>query len=156
MCFFCCLFFAVFCICFCFVSSYFSLCWLLWSIDFYSVPNHLVPDTISFTVRRWKGTTFSLTLISRNPNHNILCMTASYDNLLETDFEPFGVLNSIKFQIAPKCRTSAHYILFPIATIDSDRFGTQSQFDNITSGGRLNKKDGLTRYEDSHVKDKTS
>ena len=24
------------------------------------------------------------------------------------------------------------------------------------SGGRLNKKDGLTRYADSHVKDKTS
>ena len=28
-------------------------------------------------------------------------------------------------------------------------------FDGI-SGGRLNKKDGLTRYGDSHVKDKTS
>ena len=26
----------------------------------------------------------------------------------------------------------------------------------ISSGGRLNKKDGLTRYGDSHVKDKTS
>ena len=26
----------------------------------------------------------------------------------------------------------------------------------ITPGGRLNKKDGLTRYGDSHVKDKTS
>ena len=26
----------------------------------------------------------------------------------------------------------------------------------MTSGGRLNKKDGLTRYGDSHVKDKTS
>ena len=25
-----------------------------------------------------------------------------------------------------------------------------------TPGGRLNKKDGLTRYGDSHVKDKTS
>ena len=25
-----------------------------------------------------------------------------------------------------------------------------------TTGGRLNKKDGLTRYDDSHVKDKTS
>ena len=25
-----------------------------------------------------------------------------------------------------------------------------------SSGGRLNKKDGLTRYGDSHVKDKTS
>ena len=28
--------------------------------------------------------------------------------------------------------------------------------DIIRSGGRLNKKDGLTRYGDSHVKDKTS
>ena len=27
---------------------------------------------------------------------------------------------------------------------------------DITPGGRLNKKDGLTRYGDSHVKDKTS
>ena len=26
----------------------------------------------------------------------------------------------------------------------------------ITPGGRLNKKNGLTRYGDSHVKDKTS
>ena len=26
----------------------------------------------------------------------------------------------------------------------------------LLSGGRLNKKDGLTRYGDSHVKDKTS
>ena len=26
----------------------------------------------------------------------------------------------------------------------------------MPSGGRLNKKDGLTRYGDSHVKDKTS
>ena len=27
---------------------------------------------------------------------------------------------------------------------------------DLESGGRLNKKDGLTRYGDSHVKDKTS
>ena len=27
---------------------------------------------------------------------------------------------------------------------------------NKLTGGRLNKKDGLTRYGDSHVKDKTS
>ena len=27
---------------------------------------------------------------------------------------------------------------------------------SATAGGRLNKKDGLTRYGDSHVKDKTS
>ena len=28
--------------------------------------------------------------------------------------------------------------------------------EDSTAGGRLNKKDGLTRYGDSHVKDKTS
>ena len=28
--------------------------------------------------------------------------------------------------------------------------------DLMGTGGRLNKKDGLTRYGDSHVKDKTS
>ena len=32
----------------------------------------------------------------------------------------------------------------------------QSYCDIKPSGGRLNKKDGLTRYGDSHVKDKTS
>ena len=34
-------------------------------------------------------------------------------------------------------------------------FGFHRLF-RFTSGGRLNKKDGLTRYGDSHVKDKTS
>ena len=29
-------------------------------------------------------------------------------------------------------------------------------WENISSGGRLNKKDGLTRYGNSYVKDKTS
>ena len=32
----------------------------------------------------------------------------------------------------------------------------ESELDHLTPGGRLNKKDGLTRYGDSHVKDKTS
>ena len=32
-------------------------------------------------------------------------------------------------------------------------FGTSRE---MRPGGRLNKKDGLTRYGDSHVKDKTS
>ena len=31
-----------------------------------------------------------------------------------------------------------------------------SSFVSKPTGGRLNKKDGLTRYGDSHVKDKTS
>ena len=33
---------------------------------------------------------------------------------------------------------------------------TQSSTFTYDAGGRLNKKDGLTRYGDSHVKDKTS
>ena len=33
---------------------------------------------------------------------------------------------------------------------------SQTEFIQRTSGGRLNKKDGLTRYGNSHVKDKTS
>ena len=37
--------------------------------------------------------------------------------------------------------------LFDIGTLPSEA---------TTPGGRLNKKDGLTRYGDSHVKDKTS
>ena len=32
----------------------------------------------------------------------------------------------------------------------------QTEHTYMTPGGRLNKKDGLTRYGDSHVKDKTS
>ena len=33
---------------------------------------------------------------------------------------------------------------------------TQYVTTGMEPGGRLNKKDGLTRYDDSHVKDKTS
>ena len=33
--------------------------------------------------------------------------------------------------------------------------GTEAEYQS-DAGGRLNKKDGLTRYGDSHVKDKTS
>ena len=41
-------------------------------------------------------------------------------------------------------------------TFDSDLSGTHLRIPLKPSGGRLNKKDGLTRYGDSHVKDKTS
>ena len=36
------------------------------------------------------------------------------------------------------------------------RVGASIVVKTTTSGGRLNKKDGLTRYGNSHVKDKTS
>ena len=35
-------------------------------------------------------------------------------------------------------------------------FYTKQHVQTDEAGGRLNKKDGLTRYGDSHVKDKTS
>ena len=34
--------------------------------------------------------------------------------------------------------------------------GPRQTTNHMLPGGRLNKKDGLTRYGDSHVKDKTS
>ena len=44
----------------------------------------------------------------------------------------------------------AHFIDYKL--LESERVGRAS----MEAGGRLNKKDGLTRYGDSHVKDKTS
>ena len=42
-------------------------------------------------------------------------------------------------------------------TINMIRYWYNAYVDsNVDTGGRLNKKDGLTRYGDSHVKDKTS
>ena len=45
------------------------------------------------------------------------------------------------------CRKKLIYFYMSIPTV--------SECSELT-GGRLNKKDGLTRYGDSHVKDKTS
>ena len=45
---------------------------------------------------------------------------------------------------------SAKSILSRGAMMNSDKYM------GLESGGRLNKKDGLSRYGDSHVKDKTS
>ena len=42
-------------------------------------------------------------------------------------------------------------------TLSSYNFSVSKlSWDKVETGGRLNKKDGLTRYGDSHVKDKTS
>ena len=56
-----------------------------------------------------------------------------------------------------------HVVLFRVASL---ALGPSYDWPNMISlvpmkqsldtGGRLNKKDGLTRYGDSHVKDKTS
>ena len=42
------------------------------------------------------------------------------------------------------------------AGLDYSNWHNYSEACLMTPGGRLNKKDGLTRYGDSHVKDKTS
>ena len=51
-------------------------------------------------------------------------------------------------------------MLFIDSFISEFNFKTYTGLDlyvfNNTAGGRLNKKDGLTRYGNSHVKDKTS
>ena len=40
--------------------------------------------------------------------------------------------------------------------VDTGPIRQRSSLPSVTPGPRLNKKDGLTRYGDSHVKDKTS
>ena len=51
-------------------------------------------------------------------------------------------------------------IMTTTGAITDDRVGIVTGFSDpylgFLTGGRLNKKDGLTRYGDSHVKDKTS
>ena len=49
---------------------------------------------------------------------------------------------------AAKCHDRSDIYGFPIPSEETAKFSLP--------GGRLNKKDGLTRYGDSHVKDKTS
>ena len=45
-------------------------------------------------------------------------------------------------------------LVWPVSLSRKDKIQSVSCING--SGGRLNKKDGLTRYGDSHVKDKTS
>ena len=53
--------------------------------------------------------------------------------------------------------TSSWYVLnWEISYHFGDSFTNSLAKSALGSGGRLNKKDGLTRYGDSHVKDKTS
>ena len=51
-----------------------------------------------------------------------------------------------------QCRLWTHLCPFLLAEINWDN----NTDEKMQPGGRLNKKDGLTRYGDSHVKDKTS
>ena len=60
----------------------------------------------------------------------------------------------------PEDLVDSESTLFPVMTgAITPESGTKPLPDTVLtkiSGGRLNKKDGLTRYGDSHVKDKTS
>ena len=60
--------------------------------------------------------------------------------------------------IDPNCSTMASAVFHLIYFLFSDGLliTTQWWHDTMEPGGRLNKKDGLTRCGDSHVKDKTS
>ena len=63
------------------------------------------------------------------------------------------------FQCRSTCPTSPRYMtstLLAPTPVNGPWSITMTWSTNIPPGGRLNKKDGLTRYGDSHVKDKTS
>ena len=49
-----------------------------------------------------------------------------------------------------------HQLFVKIRNIVNHAYRIKRCYVHERSGGRLNKKDGLTRYGDSHVKDKTS
>ena len=76
-------------------------------------------------------------------------------------YEPFAI---VKGQVMKQCYTLYVFLMYghgPAAT--SGNISTIMvysrwywNFPVKRPGGRLNKKDGLTRYGDSHVKDKTS
>ena len=80
-------------------------------------------------------------------------------HLLDTHYTNYIGINST-MMIESKLLEYIHanklaYMMPP----DNKRFnagGCIGPFVITTPGGRLNKKDGLTRYGDSHVKDKTS
>ena len=94
-----------------------------------------------------------------------------YDYLLESDPRKLGIAEarheqySVFRRFTP--RSSCVYVAFNkalkmVITCPSDvqnENTTESMCSDLQgkrTGGRLNKKDGLTRYGNSHVKDKTS
>ena len=48
------------------------------------------------------------------------------------------------------------YCFHNLTELGQAECATENKIRQLLPGGRLNKKDGLTRYGDSHVKDKTS
>ena len=62
---------------------------------------------------------------------------------------PYKFRNAITYRRYQNVKYHFHHILCLQKIV-------YTVWDLLRSGGRLNKKDGLTRYGDSHVKDKTS
>ena len=54
-----------------------------------------------------------------------------------------------------KCKTDAGSDISEVS-LNSTPVPSDNDVSSSDTGGRLNKKDGLTRYGNSHVKDKTS
>ena len=72
---------------------------------------------------------------------DILPLQVSYGVSFVGNFEK----NSQPKDLAKPCQYPISVVLMILVTLHQQE-----------AGGRLNKKDGLTRYGDSHVKDKTS
>ena len=62
------------------------------------------------------------------------------------------VLNNLVYYISLHQRLWYYTLFYLVSTAEVK----QIIIELTPSGGRLNKKDGLTRYGNSHVKDKTS
>ena len=71
--------------------------------------------------------------------------------IVDVAYVTLGVWIPLKYEIS----YSPHvYVDFPDSKVHGANMGPI--WGRQDPGGRLNKKDGLTRYGDSHVKDKTS
>ena len=60
------------------------------------------------------------------------------------------------FQFGFTFKTNGQLSIEPLGILKKLGFSFIEMHLEMSPGGRLNKKDGLTRYGDSHVKDKTS
>ena len=77
-------------------------------------------------------------------------------NELDTNMKPFLRNTPLK----TVRRHDANLVVTWFSMMSAERLHLSKQFEMIHTdtrpGGRLNKKDGLTRHGNSHVKDKTS
>ena len=62
----------------------------------------------------------------------------------------------VRFSDATDGKQVVHFIVLGRTDGPADGQTNATIYSDTLSGGRLNKKDGLTRYGDSHVKNQTS